>query len=89
MRAEEALRERESALSRCIRAAPVGIGQVSDRVSLPANDRLSEMVGSTKAELIWQKARFLCPNDEGFERVGRDRYAQILGAGWGTVETRW
>ncbi|MBI4879868.1 MAG: PAS domain S-box protein [Planctomycetes bacterium] len=86
---EAELRRSEQRLKSIFRAAPVGIGQVADRVLLEVNERVCEMVGYTAEELIGQNARMLYPSDEEFERVGREKYAQILERGTGTVETRW
>ena len=64
MRVEEALRERVSTVNSIIRAAPVVIGPVPDRVLLQVNARISEMMGYMKAELIGQNARILYPTEE-------------------------
>jgi len=44
-RAEEALRKRERTLEGVFRAAPVGIGMVSHRMIIQANDQLCRMTG--------------------------------------------
>lgn len=88
MQAVKTLRENEAKLQSIFRAAPTGIGLVSDRVILEANDRLCIMVGYASDELVGQSARMLYPTDEEFEYVGRVKYAQIREQGSGTVETR-
>lgn len=75
-------------LQAILRAAPVGIGLVVDRVFQDVNDRLCEMVGYTREELIGQSARMLYPTQEEYESAGREKYAQIAAAGTGAVETR-
>jgi PAS domain S-box-containing protein len=87
--AKSALSEREAELSSIFRAAPVGIGLVSDRLLLQVNERMCDMLGYTRDELIGQSARILYPTDEDFEYVGREKYSQIREQGSGTVETRW
>lgn len=87
--AKEALRESEDTLKSIFRAAPTGIGMVCDRAITQANDRLCEMVGYSKDELLGQNARMIYPTNEDFEYVGREKYAQIYQRGTGTVETRW
>jgi len=87
--AEEALRESEANLRSIFRAAPTGIGMVVDRVIKQANDRLCEMLGYSRGELLGKSARVLYPTDEDFEYVGQEKYAQIRARGTGTVETRW
>lgn len=87
--AEEALRNREATLNSIFRAAPTGIGLVEDRVLKQVNDRICEMTGYTRTELLGQSARMLYASDNDFDYVGREKYAQIRKLGTGTVETRW
>ena len=88
VRTEEALRERESKLESIFRAAPVGIGMIKGRVFTNVNRRLCEMVGYSQEELIGQKTIIIYPDQEEFEKVGREKYKQIEEKGTGTVETR-
>lgn len=87
-RAEQELRESESSLRSVFRAAPVGIGVVSERVLRKVNLRLSEITGYGREELIGRNARMLYPSDEDYEYVGREKYRQIKARGTGIVETR-
>ena len=87
--AEQAVKKREETLNSIFRAAPTGIGLVSDRVIQQANDRFCKMTGYSKDELIGQSARMLYLSDEDYGFVGRDKYDQIRKFGNGTVETRW
>ena len=89
VRSQEQLRESEATLRSIFRAAPIGIGLVSNRVLLRANERLCEIVGYAPEELIGQSARLLYPSEEEFIRVGEEKYRQIADRGTGTVETRW
>ena len=86
--AEKALRESEEKMRSIIRAAPVGLGVVSNRVILDVNDRLCEMAGYTKEELIGKNAKILYLSDDEYEKVGREMYGQIEAHGTGTVEAR-
>jgi len=88
-RSEEALRESEASLASIFRAAPVGIGIVSDRVLIRVNDRIGEMTGYSGDELTGKNARILYPTDEDSEYVGTVKYSMIQERGTGTVETRW
>ena len=88
VRMDAVLRESEARLQSIFRAAPVGIGLVSDRVLLQVNDRLCEMLNYSGDELIGKNARMLYPSDDDFEFVGREKYLQIQERGTGTVETR-
>jgi len=85
---EKALRDSEFMMRSIFRAAPVGIGVVSNRIIKMVNQRMCEMVGYAAEELIGKNARFLYPTDEEYEYVGREKYMQIKEKGTGTVETR-
>jgi two-component system, cell cycle sensor histidine kinase and response regulator CckA len=87
--AEDALRESEAKIRSIIRAAPIGIGVVTDRMITEVNDGVCEMTQYTRAELIGQSARIFYCSQEEFERVGKIKYAQIADHGAGVVETRW
>ena len=86
---EKGLAESEAALRSIFRAAPTGIGMVCNRVIKQANDRICEMTGYSREELLGQSAKILYPTEEEFEFVGQEKYAQISKQGTGTVETRW
>ena len=87
--AEEALRASEASLASIFRAAPVGIGIVSDRILLRVNDRICAMTGYSPDELIGKNSRILYPTNEDYEYVGTVKYALMREKGIGTVETRW
>ncbi len=87
--AEDALHQSQARLHSIVRAAPTGIGVVRNRVFTEVNDRICEMTGYTREELLGRNARILYPSDEDYEYVGREKYRQIAERGTGTVETRW
>jgi len=84
-----ALTESEATLKSIFRAAPTGIGMVTNRILEQVNERLCEMVGYTAEELVGQSAIILYPDEEEFRWVGEEKYRQISKRGTGTVETRW
>jgi len=88
-KAEESLRRSGAKLQSIFRAAPVGIGVVSNRVLLQVNERMCEITGYSSAELTGQSARMLYPTQQEYEHVGTEKYAQISERGTGTVETQW
>ncbi|MDF1594043.1 MAG: PAS domain S-box protein [Desulfobacterales bacterium] len=86
-RAEESLRGSEAKMGSIFRAAPIGIGLVSKRVLMEVNERLCEIIGHTRDELIGKNARILYPTDEAYEYVGSEKYRQVEERGTGVVET--
>jgi len=86
-RAEDALRESEAKLRSIFRAAPVGMGVVSDRVIVDVNDPFCEMTGYSREELVGKDARVVYASDEEYQYVGREKYGQIENRGTGAVET--
>ncbi|GAB4402016.1 MAG: hypothetical protein Kow00123_11880 [Anaerolineales bacterium] len=85
---ENALRASEATLRSIFNAAPIGMGLVVNRTLLQVNKSLCDMLGYAPEELVGKSARVLYPSDEEFDRVGRDKYAQIHERGIGTVETQ-
>jgi two-component system cell cycle sensor histidine kinase/response regulator CckA len=88
-RAAAELRARNAQLTSILRAAPVGIGVVLDRVLREVNEHICEMTGYSPAELLGQSARVLYPTEAEFALVGVDKYRQIAERGMGSVETHW
>ncbi|MFO7666694.1 MAG: PAS domain S-box protein [Desulfobacterales bacterium] len=83
------LLESESRLRSIFKAAPVGIGVVVNRVIKDANDRLCNMTGYSRDELVGQNSRMLYLTDSDYNYVGSEKYRQIAEKGTGSVETRW
>lgn len=86
---QKRLPENESRLRSIFLAAPAGIGLVTDRVIIDANDQLCRMTGYSRDELEGRNARMLYPTDEDYNYVGSEKYRQIAEKGTGSVETRW
>ena len=85
---EQILRESEAHYRSVVRAAPIGIGVVVDRVFSQVNDKICDMVGFSRDELLGRSARLLYPSEEEYAFVGREKYRQMLEHGTGMVETR-
>jgi two-component system cell cycle sensor histidine kinase/response regulator CckA len=78
----------ESTLQTIFRAAPIGIGLVTNRVLGWVNDRLCTMLGRERDELEGKNARIVYPSDEEYERVGRIKHPIVLERGTGSIETK-
>lgn len=85
--AEVQVRESNARIESILRATPVGLGVVSDRVFEEVNDKLCEMLGYSQEDFIGQSTRMIYPSDEDYGYVGREKYTQISKNGYGTVET--
>jgi two-component system sensor histidine kinase HydH len=85
----EALKESEASMQGILKAAPIGIGLVHNRVLIWVSDHMNAMLGYYGEELIGKSARVLYENDDEFERVGREKYQDIREIGVGAIETRW
>jgi len=81
--------DRESFLQAIFRAAPLGIGVVIERIFVQVNQHLCDMLGYRAEELLGKSARLIYPDEAEFDRVGKEKYAQIDQTGVGSIETRW
>lgn len=87
---EEELIRKDNMLRGIFKSVPSGIGVINmDRVILWVNNKIEEMLGYSKHELEGKSARVLYPSKEEFERVGKEKFAQIAISGTGTLETKW
>ncbi len=87
--AELNLRRSEARSRSILRAAPVGIGVLVDRVFQVVNDTMTRMTGYEQGELVGRSARMLYPTQDDYDFVGTEKYRQIHAHGVGAVETRW
>jgi PAS domain S-box-containing protein len=88
-KARDALLQNQAMLESILRAAPVGIGLVHNRVFSWTNAHVLQMTGRTGESLEGQSGRILYPSQEEFERVGGIKYREMREKGIGTIETRW
>ena len=85
---EEAIKENEYKLRTIFRAAPIIIGVVSNRIFLELNERVNLILGYSKEELVGKNTRIIYPDNEEFERIGRELYRQCEEIGMATTESR-
>lgn len=86
---EKSLRQSEARIRSILRAAPVGVGVLVDRVIQEVNAALVSMTGYKESELIGQSTRMLYPTQAEFEWVGAAKYQQVLDHGIASIETHW
>ncbi len=86
---EQDLASQEKKLASILRAAPVGIGVVSNRIIMDLNDVMTTITGYERSELLGKNARILYPSDEEYHKVGDEKYKMIEESGIGTIETKW
>lgn len=82
------LRQSEASLDFLFQALPIGVGTAKNRVMVSANDRLCEMSGFTREELIGQETRNFYLDDAEYERVGRAIF-EATETGRAYLETQW
>ena len=87
-RAEETLRENEAMMESLLAATPVGVGLLKNRVFLQVNKALCAITGYSEEEMVGLKTRVLYPDDEEFDRVGREAYPKMEREGLATLEAR-
>ncbi|SFM79651.1 PAS domain S-box protein [Methanolobus profundi] len=85
---EKELERSKAHIESIFRATPVGIGVASNRIFVEVNDKLCEMLGYSRGELIGQSSRMIYPDDRSYEYVGAEKYSLINETGIGVVETR-
>lgn len=86
--AEQELRQREERYRTLVRAAPTGTGLVEDRVFLEVNDRLCDLTGYSREELLGQQSAMLYPSKAENDYVGKVFYGQLADSGYAEMETR-
>ena len=91
-RAEMELAQREAMLASILRVAPIGVGVTGgpgDRKFIQVNDRLCQMVGYTREELLGRETTLFYPNRDEHARVSRELIRQLKGWGTGEIESIW
>ncbi|HPD76629.1 MAG TPA: PAS domain S-box protein, partial [Methanoregulaceae archaeon] len=68
-RSEQELRRSENAIAGILRAAPVGIAVVDDRIFRQVNDHLCRIIGYSRGEIEGRSTRFIYPDDREYDRV--------------------
>ncbi|MBN1933397.1 MAG: PAS domain S-box protein [Anaerolineae bacterium] len=85
---EEALRERERLLQAILAATPIGLAHVQNHTLSWANEAMCQILGWTPEEFLHTNVRAIYPDDQEYERAGRDMYAHFVETGSGQTEAR-
>jgi two-component system cell cycle sensor histidine kinase/response regulator CckA len=85
---DNALDDGYKILRTILRAAPIGIGMVRNRVFLHVNKWFCEMTGFSREELLNRDSIMVYASEEEYRRVGEEKYRQITEHGHGSVETQ-
>jgi PAS domain S-box-containing protein len=88
-KAEKALIDRQARLNSIFLAAPTGIGVSVNRILTEVNDRICEMTGYTREELLGKSASMLYATKDEFDQVGLKKKRQMEQFGMGSAETSW
>jgi len=86
-RVERELRETAEKMAGIFRAAPIGIGMMVNEIFTEANDRLCEILGYTRDDLIGRHVRLLFQGEEDYEAARCEALAQVKNTGRFTLET--
>ena len=84
-----ALKQSKAELQSVLMTSPVGIGIILENMILQyINEKISEITGYNKDELIAKSSRIFFADDDEFERVGKKIYSDVEKKGVGLVEAR-
>ncbi|WP_445474434.1 PAS domain S-box protein [Methanococcoides methylutens] len=89
LRSEEEKKKKERHIRSIFQATPTGIGVTWDRKLLDVNDKMCQIVGRSKEELVGASTRILYPTPEEYERVGKELKLLIDKKEPGVIESRW
>ncbi|NHJ01751.1 MAG: PAS domain S-box protein [Candidatus Heimdallarchaeota archaeon] len=85
---QQLLQESQAKYESILRVAPIGIGLVDENRNLTyLSKTLMQMLRYKEEELIGKNARILYPSDEEYQRIGREKYADIAKYGTGVIDT--
>jgi PAS domain S-box-containing protein len=83
------LRLREEKLRSIFSTAPVGIGMTADRLMVEINDRLCEITGYDREELLERSPSILYESNDEHEALREQVYEEVAQKGSSSIETRW
>jgi PAS domain S-box-containing protein len=87
--AEKALEDNKVKLESIFKAAPVGIGLISDNVLREVNDQICHMIGYSREDLLGNNYRLLFPDNEEYDSVGNIDSDHIKNKSIDSIESKW
>lgn len=75
--ANKKIKEKSAILRSLFDASPVGSGFLVNRIFIMVNESLCEMTGYSRDELIGHSANIIYPDENEYERVGRELYGKV------------
>lgn len=88
-RANEILRRNEQLLNSMMQTAPLGVIFVRNRVIEWCNDRICQILGYSREEIVGRSTRSYYETEEEFNRVGKELYEDLASDNMTWVETKW
>jgi len=85
--AEDTVRQNEAVLRSLLEATPAGVALLVDRVFQRVNPALCTITGYSEEEMIGMETQLLYPDEETYERAGRELYEHMARTGMGISET--
>ncbi len=84
---EKELLRQQAKLDSILRASPVGIGMIKDRIIIHANEELGKIVGRSEEELLGKSTRIFYPSENVFLAAGNVGYPQLAEHGYASLES--
>jgi len=88
-RAQEIIERDEQLLNSLMQTAPFGVVFLRNRVIEWCNDRICQILGYSREEMIGKSTRNYYETEEEFIRVGKELYGNLVGYNTSWVETKW
>lgn len=81
--------DNENKFTSICKVAPFGISVEINRIFVEVNQKLCELTGYQKDELVGKSIRIMYLTQDNFDHVGKKQNVQIKAIGTGTVEAQW
>ncbi|MRR14348.1 PAS domain S-box protein, partial [archaeon] len=89
VRAEEELQRKQARLDSLFSAVPTGIGIIADDIMVEINDRICEISGYSREEILGKSSAVFYPSQEVFEFVQTEKQRLLMTNPICSLETKW